>query len=288
MPQIFVKVPFALSGGKLAIPEAVQPGGEVSFTEGYGPRYSQDPTTTGLRLDREQSNELFYILSTGINQYQTESFPRFITTADNGGVPYSYSKYATVLYDDGGGLAPYQSLVNTNTTLPTVTANWRKLDPYNRLIERDSPAFTGTPTAPTPAGGDNSTKLATTAFVTAAIAAAVSALGPQIKAKIVFDGTGALPVILSQYNVASITPLGNNAGAGPRRYQLAFSTALPDNDYSVIGGNTAKSGGTNCAIYATPDAGASPVDKTTTTVTVIFGTGNGDGIIPGEGSIIII
>lgn len=36
----------------------------------------------------------------------------------------------------------------------------------------DSPALTGTPTAPTPAPGDNSTKIATTAFVAAAIVAA--------------------------------------------------------------------------------------------------------------------
>ena len=35
-----------------------------------------------------------------------------------------------------------------------------------------SPAFTGTPTAPTPASGDNSTKVATTAFVKTAIAGA--------------------------------------------------------------------------------------------------------------------
>ena len=34
-----------------------------------------------------------------------------------------------------------------------------------------SPAFTGTPTAPTPNPGDNSTAIATTSFVTAAIAA---------------------------------------------------------------------------------------------------------------------
>lgn len=34
-----------------------------------------------------------------------------------------------------------------------------------------SPAFTGTPTAPTPAPGDNDTSIATTAFVTAAVAA---------------------------------------------------------------------------------------------------------------------
>lgn len=39
-----------------------------------------------------------------------------------------------------------------------------------------SPAFTGTPTAPTPTAGDNSTKVSTTAFVTAAIATAISGI----------------------------------------------------------------------------------------------------------------
>jgi hypothetical protein len=39
-----------------------------------------------------------------------------------------------------------------------------------------SPAFTGTPTAPTPTGGDNTTKIATTAFVKAALDLAVTGL----------------------------------------------------------------------------------------------------------------
>lgn len=38
----------------------------------------------------------------------------------------------------------------------------------------DSPAFTGNPTAPTPAAGDNDTSIATTAFVKTALSAAVS------------------------------------------------------------------------------------------------------------------
>ncbi|KAF0136641.1 MAG: bacteriophage tail fiber protein [Methylocystaceae bacterium] len=42
------------------------------------------------------------------------------------------------------------------------------------LAPRASPNFTGSPTAPTPAGGDNSAKLATTAFVKTAIAALVA------------------------------------------------------------------------------------------------------------------
>jgi hypothetical protein len=39
---------------------------------------------------------------------------------------------------------------------------------------RDSPTFTGTPTAPTPLPGDSSTKIATTAFVEDAVDTAVS------------------------------------------------------------------------------------------------------------------
>lgn len=38
-----------------------------------------------------------------------------------------------------------------------------------------SPTFTGTPTAPTPTAGDNDTSIATTAFVTAAVAAGIGA-----------------------------------------------------------------------------------------------------------------
>lgn len=42
-----------------------------------------------------------------------------------------------------------------------------------------SPAFTGTPTAPTATAGDNSTKIATTAYADASAAAAAAAVPPQ-------------------------------------------------------------------------------------------------------------
>ncbi|EEV2578808.1 phage tail protein [Escherichia coli] len=44
-------------------------------------------------------------------------------------------------------------------------------DPHAQYAPTASPAFTGTPTAPTPANGDNSKKLATTEFVAKALAA---------------------------------------------------------------------------------------------------------------------
>jgi hypothetical protein len=263
--QVFVKVPFAFSGGKLAIPEDVQPGGEVSFTEGYGTKYSEDPGATGLRLDREQSNELFYILSTNINQYQTESFPRFITTADNGGVAYSYGKFATVLYDAGSGLEVYQSLVAANTALPTVTANWRKLDPYNRLIENASPTFTGVPVVPTAAPGTNTTQIASTAFVDAAIAAASTA--PKVLAMVAFDGDGGVSIIGTPFNVGSVTR--NSAGL----YTIDFASALPDADYLVSIAGTANLGGLN-GFVRSPAANNAPSIKTTTQLQVGFGNGS--------------
>lgn len=47
---------------------------------------------------------------------------------------------------------------------------------YTAKADLDSPVFTGNPTAPTPSPGDNDTSLATTAFVTAALAAATGRL----------------------------------------------------------------------------------------------------------------
>ncbi|HEL4333679.1 TPA: phage tail protein [Escherichia coli] len=42
-------------------------------------------------------------------------------------------------------------------------------DPHSQYAPKDSPTFTGTPKAPTPAAGNNTTQLATTAFVQAAL-----------------------------------------------------------------------------------------------------------------------
>jgi len=67
----------------------------------------------------------------------------------------------------------------TSATNPTTTAGYGLTDVYTKsdldqaLVLKaplSSPAFTGTPTAPTPIAGNNSTQLANTAFVQAAIA----------------------------------------------------------------------------------------------------------------------
>ena len=161
----YIRTPFALNGDQSVVPQTDGSGG-VNFDQGYPIKYSQDPNTIGLSLDRANMNYLFWLLTQAVQQYQQHGFPDFITTIQNGGVPFPYAKDAVVLF--GGVL--YQSKIVANTTTPP-SADWVAIDPYNKLIANASPIFTGNPTAPTPAANDNSTKLATTAFVLAQVSA---------------------------------------------------------------------------------------------------------------------
>ncbi|EOA8050997.1 phage tail protein, partial [Escherichia coli] len=47
-------------------------------------------------------------------------------------------------------------------------------DPHSQYAPKESPTFTGTPKAPTPAAGNNTTQVATTAFVQAALTALIN------------------------------------------------------------------------------------------------------------------
>lgn len=62
----------------------------------------------------------------------------------------------------------------------------------------NSPAFTGTPTAPTPTAGDNSTKIATTAFVTIALSGYAKLAGPA------FTGVPTAPTAAGGTNTTQI------------------------------------------------------------------------------------
>ncbi len=63
-----------------------------------------------------------------------------------------------------------------DTTIHVTTA---QTTAWDAKANTASPAFTGTPTAPTPAAGDNSTRIATTSFVNSALTSGASALKPE-------------------------------------------------------------------------------------------------------------
>lgn len=124
----YFRVPFALSGTKSSIPEDPQVGGEVSYTDGYGPDYQKEIGTDpdALAIERDKFNELMNRITTELQKFQQFSFPDFITSAENNGTAFSYAKDVIVRYSPDGGSTYnfYQSKVNNNTNLPTSTAHW--------------------------------------------------------------------------------------------------------------------------------------------------------------------
>lgn len=116
---MFFKTPFAFGGTKTAIPLTNPGDGSVNYNDGFGVFYQDDPAGDGLNIPRAQFNELQYEITNLLNKYQIQAFPDFITSADNGGTPYSYSINAYVRY---GGII-YYSLVYSNTDTPP-SAKW--------------------------------------------------------------------------------------------------------------------------------------------------------------------
>lgn len=105
-----------------------------------------------------------------------------------------------------------------------------------------SPSFSGTPTAPTQAVGNSTTRIATTAFVNAEIDADVGVANSALvktalnasgsapiyacRAWVVFDGTGT-PSIAGSGNVSSITDNGTGD------YTINLTVAMPSANYAV-------------------------------------------------------
>lgn len=125
---MFIRVPFASGGTHTAIPIPSQAGGQVSWTDGFTVDYSLDPSApTAKNVPRAESNELYYILSKEIQQYQIRGFPEFITASDNNGTAYEYGINATVRFVGGWagtGAVNYYSLADGNTATPADNTKW--------------------------------------------------------------------------------------------------------------------------------------------------------------------
>lgn len=122
----FFRVPFAQSGDRVTVPDAVDPSGNVSFTQGYGLDY-QRPKTDPLskNIERDKMNSLFYQFTKAISEIQSQGVPDWISSALNGGSPYSYANRAVVRYTDG---FLYMSLATANVALPTDATKWVRYD----------------------------------------------------------------------------------------------------------------------------------------------------------------
>lgn len=129
MTAPYFRIPFGTDGDLAAIPITTQVDGSLSYQQGFGPDFSLDPDSGPPSKDvpRDQTNQLYFDITTALQQYQQHGVPDFITTSDNGGTAFSYSQYARVLYDSGSGFHVYESLADSNNTLPTDATKWRQV-----------------------------------------------------------------------------------------------------------------------------------------------------------------
>ena len=125
----YFDTPFGSAGDLTPVPDAVQTDGTISYSQGWGILYNTPVGSGGQNVARGTMNQVLYDITSAVQKYQQNTIAPFITTAMNGGAPYSYNQYALVLYS---GVA-YQSLVNANTDTPP-SPKWARMDYRIKLL----------------------------------------------------------------------------------------------------------------------------------------------------------
>lgn len=120
-----IQLPFAINGDRVDLPVASQGDGSVSYSDGYTYDYERDQETDALakNIEREGQNELFYVLTDNVKQYQENGFPEFYPASANGGSPVTYPINAVVRFNN----KLWYSTTAGNTTTPgAANANWNE------------------------------------------------------------------------------------------------------------------------------------------------------------------
>lgn len=155
----------------------IEAGAPMYATFTYKSKDSDQPYDWGLYFPMQifeentlalRANDSFILLTPD----ESENYLGYYTAL----FEYSNDAYGLSSWLDNGRQFPSSDLINlaaipydnTNSGLSAVTAQYA-IDEVATAVggkaDTVSPAFTGTPTAPTPTAGDDSTKIATTAFV---------------------------------------------------------------------------------------------------------------------------
>jgi hypothetical protein len=137
MNQKYFLFPFATSGDLNEIPNPTQGSGVVSYQQGFGSLYSEDPLTVGtaLEIDRAMFNAILYDITTNLQNYQQSGLPEWITSTNNGGTAYTYRIGSMVRYSSSGTapFIPYLAIADNVTATPVEGANWSQLATYNTV-----------------------------------------------------------------------------------------------------------------------------------------------------------
>lgn len=111
--------PFGVDGTLTAVPTDTQGSGSVSYQSGWTINYEYNLTTNpaAFPMNRAQTNQLLYDVTSNIQQYWQYGTPNFITSTMNGGTPFAYPIFARVYYNG----QVYENQVAGNVTTPPGT-----------------------------------------------------------------------------------------------------------------------------------------------------------------------
>lgn len=108
-------IPFALSGDRTAIPDAAQPDGSVSFTQGFTLDYELENTDPDYKpVPREETNALYYDITEAIGIVQKQGFADWTVSA----APYPVNAF--VRHND----IVWRNTVAGNSAEPGTDATW--------------------------------------------------------------------------------------------------------------------------------------------------------------------
>ncbi|XAI95246.1 structural protein [Leptolyngbya phage Lbo-JY16] len=108
-------IPFALSGDRSAIPDAAQPDGSVSFTQGFTLDYELENTDPDYKpVPREETNALYYDITEAIGIVQKQGFADWTIAA----APYPINAF--VRHND----IVWRNSIAANSVEPGTDATW--------------------------------------------------------------------------------------------------------------------------------------------------------------------
>jgi hypothetical protein len=110
-------IPFAATGDKAVVPDALQPDGSVSYTQGFGPDYELDRDVDPVNakdVPRDETNQLFFDVTDAIGEIQSLGAAEWSIDL----APYAIN--AEVYHSD----KRWKSTISNNNSEPGVGSDW--------------------------------------------------------------------------------------------------------------------------------------------------------------------
>lgn len=227
-------IPFANSAGGgyiRSIPISPPGSGGASLTEGFPPANFSPVGSGGIPPYGQDFNGILKQISAWSRWYSAGGTIRYDSTFQTaiGGYPNGALVQSAVTAN-----LFWQSTTDNNVTNPDASgAGW-----VNPFLQNPSVALTGTPTAPTASNGTNTTQIATTAFVVAALAGGIYLQNPSVALTGVPTAPTAAPGANTTQLATTAFVTGAISGGGFLTNPNAALTGVPTAPTASPGTNT--------------------------------------------------